>query len=71
MTDPSTWKIDPEASFIHICLNETVHGLEITQNPNFPWHLIPKDVVVVGDVSSNVGTFNIDWDRFGVIYAGA
>jgi len=71
MTDPSTWNIDPEASFIHICMNETVHGIEIAQNPNFPWHLIPEDVVCVGDLSSNMGTYQIDWDRFGVIYAGA
>lgn len=70
MTDPSTWKIDPEASFFHICMNETVHGVEIAEKP-FPWHLIPKDVVVVGDLSSNMGTYDIDWDRFGVVYAGA
>ena len=71
MSDPSTWKIDPEASFVHICLNETVHGLEIVNNPHFPWHMIPKDMVVVGDCSSNIGTFDIDWNRFGVIYGGA
>merc|ERR1719261_1490979 len=53
MTDPSTWNIDPEASFFHICMNETVHGLEIAEKP-FPWHLIPKDMVVVGDLSSNM-----------------
>ena len=71
MTDPSTWKIDAEASYIHICMNETVHGIEIANNPNFPWHMIPKDVVVVGDCSSNLGSFHIDWNRMDVIYAGA
>lgn len=70
MSDPSTWNIDPEASFVHICMNETVHGLEIAER-EFPWHLIPKDVVVVGDLSSNMGTYHVDWDRFGVVYAGA
>ena len=69
LTDPRTWKIDNEASFIHICVNETVHGFEITDD-NFPWHLIPKEVCVVGDMSSNIGTRKINWDRFDVVYAG-
>ena len=69
MTDPRTWKIDAEASYIHICINETVHGFEITDE-NFPWDAIPKDVAVVGDMSSNIGTCKINWDRFSVVYAG-
>lgn len=68
MTDPRTWKIDPEASFIHICINETVHGFDVSEN--FPWHLIPKDVAIVGDMSSCIGTKPIDWNRFDVVYAG-
>lgn len=70
MSDPSTWNIDPEASFFHICMNETVQGLEIAEKP-FPWHLIPNDVVVIGELSSNIGTYEVDWDRFGVVYASA
>ena len=69
MTDPNTWKIDPEASYLHMCINETVHGFEITEE-NFPWSKIPKDMVIVGDMSSNIGTFKINWDRFDVVYAG-
>ena len=26
LTDPRTWKIDSEASYLHVCVNETVHG---------------------------------------------
>lgn len=70
MTDPSTWKIDPEASYLHVCSNETVHGFEITEE-NFPWYLFPKDMVIVGDMSSNIGTRKINWNRFSVVYAGA
>lgn len=69
MTDPSTWNIDQEASFIHICMNETIHGLEIAEN-DFPYHLFGEDVIWVGDCSSNIGTYEIDWERFGVIYGG-
>jgi len=70
LTDPKTWKIDPEASYLHVCVNETVHGFEIGEE-NFPWHLFPKDMVVVGDMSSNIATRKINWDRYGVVYAGA
>lgn len=55
---------------MHICVNETVHGFEITDE-NFPWHLIPKDVPIVGDMSSNIATRKIDWNRYSVVYAGA
>lgn len=24
--DQSTWKLDPNASYVHICTNETIHG---------------------------------------------
>jgi len=53
-----------------VCINETVHGFEITED-NFPWHLIPKDVAIVGDMSSNIATRKINWNRFSVVYAGA
>lgn len=67
--DPSTWNIDPEASFFHYCSNETVHGFELDEE-TFPWHLIPRDIAVVSDMSSNIGTRPIKWDRMDVIYAG-
>lgn len=70
LPDPETWNIDPEASYIHICINETVHGFEITDE-NFPWHKIPKGVAIVGDMSSNIATRPIDWGKFDVVYAGA
>lgn len=69
LTDPDTWNIDPSASYFHMCVNETVHGFEFTEE-NFPWSKIPKDVAIVGDMSSNIGTFKINWDRFDVVYAG-
>ena len=70
LPETSKWNIDPEASYLHVCVNETVNGFEISEE-NFPWHLFPKDMVVVGDMSSNIATRTINWDRFGVVYAGA
>ena len=33
---PSTWKVNPDAAYVHICLNETVEGLEFLQVMNRP-----------------------------------
>ena len=37
----------------------------------FPWHLIPKDMPVVCDMSSNIGTKNVPYDKLAMIYMGA
>jgi len=52
-----------------MCINETVHGFEINEE-NFPWSKIPKGVAIVGDMSSDIGSFKINWDRFDMVYAG-
>lgn len=70
VSDYSTWKIDPEASFFGMCTNETVNGIEFNWD-TFPFHIIPKDCPVVADMSSNIGTNVIPWDKLGVVYAGA
>jgi phosphoserine aminotransferase len=64
------WNINPDASFFYFCTNETVHGFRFDLE-TFPWHLIPKDMPVVGDFSSNLGTEHVPWDKFGVVFAGA
>ena len=55
---------------MHVCVNETVHGFKIGED-NFPWHMFPEDLVVVGDMSSCIGTEKINWNRYQVVYAGA
>ena len=78
MTKSSEWKkIHPNASFVHYCQNETVHGyqfkdgLDDDQSTHFPFHLVPQGVPVVCDMSSDIGARPIDFTKFGVIYAGA
>ena len=70
MVDASEWNIDPEASFFHFCCNETVNGIELDYD-TFPWDKIPRDMPVIGDMSSNVGTKPIPWDKFAMVYMGA
>jgi phosphoserine aminotransferase len=70
MVPESEWVIDPEASFFHFCANETVNGIEFDFE-KFPFHLIPKDCPVVCDMSSNIGTTRVPWDKVSMVYMGA
>lgn len=60
-----TWKLDPNAAYVHITTNETIEGVE--------WHWIPDTggVPLVTDASSHILSRPLDVGRFGLIYAGA
>ena len=60
-----TWDYAIKDSYIHYCLNETIHGVEYFESPNI------KDVPIVCDMSSNILSRDIDINKYGVIYAGA
>lgn len=70
MVDPAQWNVDPEASFFYFCTNETVNGFQFNLE-TFPWHLIPEGMPVICDMSSDVGTVNIPWDKISMIFMGA
>ncbi|KAJ1687375.1 hypothetical protein LUZ63_018765 [Rhynchospora breviuscula] len=57
----------PDARYLHICANETIHGVEFKDYPT-PAN---KDSVLVADMSSNFCSKPVDVSRFGLIYAGA
>lgn len=61
----SEWKLDPNASYVHICSNETIGGVE--------YHWTPETgaVPLVADMSSNILARPIDVNKYGLIYAGA
>ncbi|KAF3546223.1 hypothetical protein DY000_02009450 [Brassica cretica] len=57
----------PDAKYLHICANETIHGVEfkdypVVRNPNG---------FLVADMSSNFCSKPVDVSKFGVIYGGA
>jgi phosphoserine aminotransferase len=68
LPDPSNWHIDPEAAYFHYCDNETVHGVEFQE---FPYDKVPSGQILVSDMSSNMCTRPIHWEKLGVVYAGA
>ena len=61
----SEWKLDPEASYVHICSNETIGGVE------YHWTPDTGEVPLVADMSSNILSRPIDVSKYGLIYAGA
>jgi phosphoserine aminotransferase len=69
VSDSSKWNIDKDASFFCMCSNETVNGIEFNWD-TFPFHLFPKDMPICVDMSSNIGTNIIPWDKLGLVYAG-
>ncbi len=61
----STWKLDPNAAYVHICSNETIGGVE------YHWTPDTGAVPLVADMSSNIMSRPVDVSRYGLIYAGA
>ena len=57
--------LDPEADYVHICMNNTIYGTV--------YHDLPDtgDVPLVADISSCILSRPIDVSKFGVLYAGA
>ena len=57
--------IRPDASYVHICFNNTIYGTKYSYIPD------TGDIPLVADMSSCIISEPIDVSRFGVIYAGA
>ncbi len=57
--------IRPDASYVHMCFNNTIYGTKFGYIPD------TGDVPLVADMSSCILSEPVDVSRFGVIYAGA
>ena len=60
-----TWRLDPNAAYVHICANETIGGVE--------YHFTPDvgTTPLIADVSSNIMSRPMDVSKFGLVYGGA
>lgn len=67
LPEVSAWNIDKEAAYFHYCDNETIHGVEFQE---FPFEAV-GDMTLVCDMSSNMCSRPINWEKYGVVYAGA
>ena len=57
-------KLSPDASYVHICTNNTIEGTQ--------WTAIPEtgSTPLVADMSSDIASQPIDAKKYGVIFAG-
>lgn len=64
-TIPKNLTVIPTAAYLHITTNETIAGTQ--------WHTLPYDfnVPLVADMSSDILTRQLDFNKFDLIYAGA
>ncbi|MEQ1675427.1 MAG: 3-phosphoserine/phosphohydroxythreonine transaminase [Chitinophagaceae bacterium] len=62
---PEELSVSPTSAYLHITTNETIAGTQ--------WHAIPYDcgVPLVADMSSDILSRRLDFNRFDLIYAGA
>lgn len=58
-------KFSPDASYVHICTNNTIEGTQWTELPE------TGSAPLVADMSSDIASRFIDVSKFGVIFAGA
>ena len=65
MPKQADWHLSAQASYVHMCSNETIGGVECHWTPD------TGGVPLVADMSSNIMSAPLDVSRYGLIYAGA
>jgi phosphoserine aminotransferase len=63
------WQLSAGAQYVHICTNETIHGVEFHTLPDLK--ALGSDAPLVIDFSSHVLSRSVDWARVGVAFGGA
>jgi phosphoserine aminotransferase len=69
LPEPGSWKLAAQAQYVHICSNETIHGVEFHELPDLK--ALGSDAPLVIDFSSHVASRTIDWSRVGLAFGGA
>ena len=66
---PASWQLRGDARYVHLCTNETIHGVEFQELPDLK--TLGSDVPLVIDFSSHVASRPVDWSRVGLAFGGA
>ncbi|WP_332776890.1 3-phosphoserine/phosphohydroxythreonine transaminase [Polaromonas sp.] len=69
LPEPAQWKLSAKPSYVHICSNETIHGVEFHELPDLK--ALGCDAPLVIDFSSHVASRPVDWSRVGLAFGGA
>jgi phosphoserine aminotransferase len=63
------WRLTDGAAYVHLCSNETIHGVEFSSLPDL--NALGSSAPLVVDCSSHILSRRVDWDRVGLAFAGA
>ena len=66
---PASWQLRAGTSYVHLCSNETIHGVEYGALPDLA--ALGCAAPLVLDCSSHILSRPIDWQRVGLAFAGA
>jgi len=69
LPEPARWELSAKPSYVHICSNETIHGIEFHELPDLK--ALGSDAPLVIDFSSHVASRPVDWSRVGLAFGGA
>ena len=69
LPSPATWQVGADSRYVHICSNETIHGVEFHELPDLK--ALGCDAPLVVDFSSHVASRPVDWSRVGLAFGGA
>lgn len=64
---PKDWTVDPSSVYLHLTTNNTIYGTQWQDLSLF----YNKNVPLVADMSSDILSRQIDFNKFDLIYAGA
>ena len=67
--DAAKWMLRDDASYVHICSNETINGVEYHSLPDLK--ALGSKAELVIDFSSHVASRSVDWSRVGLAFGGA
>ena len=67
--NPAEWKLSKQTSYVHVCTNETIHGVECHTLPDL--NALGCEAPLVIDFSSHVLSRPVDWSRVGLAFGGA
>ena len=67
--DAGIWQLSDDASYVHICSNETINGVEFHNLPDIK--ALGSKAELVVDFSSHVASRPVDWRRVGLAFGGA
>ena len=67
--EAAQWQLSAKPAYVHICSNETIHGVEFQELPDL--RALGCNAPLAIDFSSHVASRPVDWSRVGLAFGGA